>query len=115
MVASSAPELNIQAILSELRLSPYFTVVLSGEESPRLASKPAPDIFLEAARRLKVSPVQSLVIEDSVVGVRAAKAANMACLAVTTTHQTTKLVEADWIIDSFNDLRPQTMLEMWQR
>jgi beta-phosphoglucomutase len=114
-LASSAPELNIQAILSELKLSPYFAVVLSGEESPHLASKPAPDIFLEAARRLSVTPARCLVIEDAVVGVRAAKAASMACLAVTTTHQAHDLAVAEWTIDNFNDLRPQTMLEMWEQ
>ena len=114
-VASSAPELNIQVILSELQLSPYFTVVLSGEESPQLASKPSPDIFLEAAHRLQVPPTHSLVIEDSVVGIRAAKAAGMACLAVTTTHPISELRAADWTIDNFGDLQPQTMLEMWDQ
>jgi HAD superfamily hydrolase (TIGR01509 family) len=112
-VASSAPKLNVEAILSELRLESYFAAVLSGEESPKLPSKPAPDIFLEAARRLKVPPAQCLVIEDSVVGVQAAKAASMACLAVTTTHHTSDLIDADWVIDNFVDLQPRIMLEMW--
>jgi beta-phosphoglucomutase len=114
-VASSAPELNIQAILNELGLSPYFAVVLSGEESPQLASKPAPDVFLEAARRLKVTPARCLVIEDSVVGIQGAKAAGMACLAVTTTHPALALAAADWIIDNFDDLPPESLLEMWKQ
>jgi HAD superfamily hydrolase (TIGR01509 family) len=112
-VASSAPKLNVEAILSELRLESYFATVLSGEESPELPSKPAPDIFLEAARRLKVPPAQCLVIEDSVVGVQAAKAASMACLAVTTTHHASNLADADWVVDNFVDRQPQTMLKMW--
>ncbi len=48
----STLKLNIQAILEELRLWPYFDVLLSGQASPTLTSKPAPDIFLEAARQL---------------------------------------------------------------
>jgi beta-phosphoglucomutase len=114
-VASSAPKLNIQAVLDELQIWPYFDAVLSGEASPLLASKPAPDIFLEVARQLKVLPARCLVIEDSVVGVQAAKAAGMACLAVTTTHHARDLIAADWAIDSFDDLQPQMMLEMWER
>lgn len=114
-VASSAPQANVQAIFDELRLWPYFDVVLSGNTSPLLAGKPAPDIFLEAARQLEILPSHCLVIEDSVVGVQAAKTAGMACLAVTTTHHTGELVAADWSIDNFGDLQPQTMLEMWKR
>ncbi len=114
-VASSAPELNIQAILDDLRLWLYFDVVVPGDQSPFPSSKPAPDIFLEAARRLRVLPARCLVVEDSVVGVRAAKAAGMACLAITTTHAASELITADWTIDDFGDLQPRTMLEIWER
>jgi len=116
-VASSAPERNVQAILGELRIRAYFAVVLSGdspgEELHPLDSKPAPAIFLEAARQLNVSPESCLVIEDSVVGVQAAKAATMACLAISTTHPISKLAQADWQIDDFRDLDPLTVLEMF--
>ena len=56
-----------------------------------------------------------LVIEDSVVGVQAAKSAGMVCLAVTTAHQVGDLLAANWSINSFEDLPPQTMLEIWKR
>jgi len=112
-VASSAPRLNVEAILGELHLEPFFAAVLSGEESPRLPSKPAPDIFLEAARRLGALAAQCLVIEDSLVGVQAAKAAGMTCLAVTTTHPAAELAAADRVIDDFTDLPPQTLLEAY--
>lgn len=116
-VASSAPEPNVQVILGDLQVGAYFTVVLSGdssgEESPILASKPAPDIFLETARRLSVPPAGCLVIEDAVVGVQAAKAAGMACLAITTTHPDSALALAEWQIDDFRDLEPGTLWEMF--
>lgn len=114
-VASSAPEANVTAIMDEIKAYPFFEVVLSGDALDSLASKPAPGIFLEAARQMKVLPDHCLVIEDAVVGVQAAKAANMACLAVTTTHQVGDLLAANWSIDSFKELRPKTMLEMWRQ
>jgi beta-phosphoglucomutase-like phosphatase (HAD superfamily) len=54
--------------------------VLSADEVPR--GKPAPDVFLEAARRLGVPPEECLVIEDTRYGVEAAKRAFMRCIAV---------------------------------
>lgn len=61
-----------------------FDVVVSGDDVSR--SKPAPDIFLEGARRLGVPPECCLVVEDSVAGVRAASAAGMRAIAVTHTY-----------------------------
>jgi beta-phosphoglucomutase-like phosphatase (HAD superfamily) len=55
-------------------------IVLSADEVPR--GKPAPDVFLEAARRLGVPPEECLVIEDTRYGVEAAKRAFMRCIAV---------------------------------
>jgi beta-phosphoglucomutase len=60
--------------------------------------KPAPDIFLEAARRLGLDPGACLVIEDAVSGVAAAKAAGARCLGLTTSFQADQLTAAgaDW-------------------
>jgi beta-phosphoglucomutase-like phosphatase (HAD superfamily) len=60
--------------------------------------KPAPDIFLEAARRLGLEPSCCLVIEDAVSGVVAAKAAGALCLGLTTSFSADRLKEAaaDW-------------------
>lgn len=79
-IGSSAPPANIELILALLGIGPYLDAVVSGEEVAR--GKPAPDIFLTAARRLGVPPAQCLVIEDAVAGVRAAHAGGMKCLAV---------------------------------
>jgi len=59
--------------------------------------KPAPDIFLEACRRLLLAPSQCLVIEDAVSGVAAARAAGMRCLGLTTSFDARELSGADWI------------------
>ena len=57
-----------------------FTATVSSEEVAR--GKPAPDVYLEAARRLGVDPAACVAIEDSHNGIRSAKAAGMTCIAV---------------------------------
>ncbi|WP_330177114.1 HAD family phosphatase [Streptomyces sp. NBC_01498] len=79
-VASGSSRAAIEAVLDGTGLTPYFTLVVSAEEVPR--GKPAPDVFLEAARRLGVDPADCVVLEDAAPGVRAARAAGMRCVAV---------------------------------
>jgi HAD superfamily hydrolase (TIGR01509 family) len=79
-VASSASPEIIAAQLGAVGLADDFEHLVSGVEVPR--SKPAPDVFLEAARRLGVAPHRCLVVEDSRNGMLAAKAAGMACAVV---------------------------------
>lgn len=79
-VASSAPRRLIEAVLEATGLRPYFTALVSSEEVPR--GKPAPDVYLEAARRLGVPAASCLGIEDSSNGIRAAAAAGMTVIAI---------------------------------
>jgi beta-phosphoglucomutase family hydrolase len=79
-LASSSSISDIQVVLRHLKLETYFDTMVSGQEVA--ASKPAPDIFLETAKRLDVDPERCVVLEDSGVGVQAAKAAGMAAVAV---------------------------------
>ena len=96
-IASSAPPANIDFLIDELGLCAYFEAIVSGYDLP---GKPAPDVFLLAARRLAVDPIGCLVIEDAVAGVEGAKRANMKCLAVTTTNPIEKLHRADRVVDT---------------
>ncbi|MBI5566699.1 MAG: HAD family phosphatase [Chloroflexi bacterium] len=96
-IASSAPPANIDFLIDELGLRDYFEAIVSGYDLP---GKPAPDVFLLAARRLAVDPIACLVIEDAVAGVEGAKRANMKCLAVTTTNPIEKLQKADRVVDT---------------
>lgn len=77
-LASSSPPAFIEAVLDKFQLRPQFDCVVSGEEVER--GKPAPDVFLRAAERLGVEPVDCVVLEDSAHGVKAAKAAGMTCI-----------------------------------
>jgi beta-phosphoglucomutase len=96
-VASSADRMKVEGNLRQIALpSGTFDAVVVGEDIIR--KKPAPDIFLEAIRRLDLEPGVCLVIEDAVAGVAAAKAAGSRCLGLTTSFTTEQLKEAgaDW-------------------
>lgn len=102
-VASSSVRPLIDAALPTLGLGDCFDAIVSGEELVR--GKPAPDIYLLAARRLGVPPSACLAVEDSQNGVLAAKAAQMACVAIpcpATRDQ--DLSEADLVLASLKAL-----------
>jgi HAD superfamily hydrolase (TIGR01509 family) len=79
-LASSANREVIDAVLQDSGLAGVFGATVSGEEVAH--GKPAPDIYLEAARRLGVDPVRSAAVEDSTNGLRAADAAGMLVVAL---------------------------------
>ena len=70
----------VNKLLSEKRIGWYFDVVVSADEI--FNPKPDPEVFLVSATKLGVKPEDCAVVEDSVFGVRAAKAAKMKCIAV---------------------------------
>ena len=100
-VASSAKREKIELVLNRFELIDYFETIVSGYEVNN--SKPRPDIFIKAAEKLKVKPNECIVIEDSTNGIRAAKAANMFCVAYNNPISNQDLSEADFIINDFND------------
>ncbi|MDA5282887.1 HAD family hydrolase [Streptomyces sp. NPDC054904] len=79
-VASGSSREAIDAVLVGTGLDALLTTVVSAEEVAH--GKPAPDVFLEAARRLGASPADCVVVEDAAPGAEAARAAGMACVAV---------------------------------
>ena len=80
VVASSSPKATVVRELDETGLLPYFEEVFGGEDATR--SKPAPDLFLNAAKAMGVPPEHCLVLEDSHNGIRAAHAAGMMSVMV---------------------------------
>ena len=83
-VASSSNRPLIAAVLEGAGIAERFSVVVSSEEVPR--GKPAPDVYLEAARRLGAEPAQCAAVEDSSNGLRAAHAAGMHVIAFPNAH-----------------------------
>jgi len=91
-VASSSPARVIHAVLGSLGIAPLFRVVRSAEAE--LKGKPAPDVYLAAARELGVEPQRCLAFEDSPAGLRSALAAGMRVVAVP--------AAADWLLPVFD-------------
>jgi HAD superfamily hydrolase (TIGR01509 family) len=108
-LATSATARNREATLRLLGIADVFHAVVdaSGHQRP----KPDPEVFLIALGKLRLQPDQCWIIEDSVNGLRAAKAAGCVAAAITTTFDKDTLVTAgaDIVVDSFAELR--TLLE----
>lgn len=83
-IASSSPPVLITSFLSFAGLTDLVPVAVSSEDVA--AGKPAPDVYLEAARRLDVDPRRSAAVEDSTNGLRSAHAAGMTVVAVPNPH-----------------------------
>lgn len=97
-IASSTTIENIRLIVGSLGIASYFKAVITGHDVTE--GKPSPQVFLLAAQRLGAEPKNSIVFEDAVAGVKAAKSAGMYCVAVTNTHLQAKLKQADLIVDT---------------
>lgn len=104
-VASSSPHAQIETYLQRAEIFSYFTACVSGEEV--LHGKPAPDIFLETARRLGCAPQDCYVFEDGVQGARAGIAAGCATIMIPDLIQPTDDLRANclWIGSSLTEAR----------
>lgn len=91
-LASSAGKRRALQTLRKFGIKSRFAVILAGEDVD--ARKPAPDVFLLAAARLGVAPQNCLVVEDSVAGVQAARAAGMKCLGYAPAERAGELLAA---------------------
>ena len=104
-LASSSNRPLIDAALSLSGLDRCFKATVSSEEVAR--GKPAPDVYLEAARRLVVAAERCAAVEDSHSGIRSAKAAGMAVVAIPNTSfppDPEALALADLVLESISDL-----------
>ncbi|OGG96430.1 MAG: HAD family hydrolase [Candidatus Lambdaproteobacteria bacterium RIFOXYD2_FULL_50_16] len=85
-----------------------FSAIVTGDDPLVAHCKPAPDIFLEAARRLRIAPEFCLVFEDAPTGIAAAKAAGMAAVAVPDPHMDlAEYQDADLILGSLEYFDPK--------
>lgn len=106
-VATAAPHGNRELVLDGLGIRSLFTRVVGAEEVTR--GKPAPDIFLAAAKALGVEPSACLAFEDAILGVISAREAGMPVVGLTTTTSAEQLREAgaQWIVPDFTALPPE--------
>ncbi len=115
-VASSSNRPIIELVLELSGLGRYFRTTVSSEEVAR--GKPAPDVYLEAARRLGVDPSRTVAVEDSRNGILSAKAAGMRMVAIPNRRYPPgeeALGAADVVLRSIVELTPATVDEMSRR
>ena len=101
-IATSGLPINIKFMFDHVAIESYFDKVIDATYVTN--SKPHPEIFLKAAESVNAAPLQSIAFEDSVAGVRSAKAAGMKVVGLTTTHTAEDLHEADKIIKDYTEI-----------
>jgi len=114
-IASSSPERWIKIVVERFRLSPLLDAVVSADDVGG-KTKPAPDIYLEAAARLQVPTVECLAVEDSALGLLAAKRAGMKAAAYRNgTNDAQDLSLADFELASFAGLTYDKLISRLRR
>lgn len=98
-LASSAPRLNLDAIVSALGLEHFFSAIASAEDVTE--GKPDPQVFLSAASKLGVGPSRCVVVEDAPAGTEAARRAGMRSVGVLSSHAE---LEADVVVRTLEEL-----------
>jgi len=101
-LATSAPPVNVRWVLAKTGLKKYFKVIIDSTGIKN--GKPAPDIFLKAAKKLKVPARQCIVFEDAMMGIEAAKRAGMKVIGVATSHRPSELKHTDLVVKDFTKL-----------
>jgi beta-phosphoglucomutase family hydrolase len=102
-LASGSPPEVIDTVLNLDGLHKYFDAIVSVEDVGK--PKPAPDVFLEAAKRLRVKPEECIIIEDSVAGIEAAKRAGILVIAITNSLPYDDLRSADYIVNDYSEIK----------
>lgn len=113
-IASGSRMETIESSLQKFSLHEHFEVLVSTTSVTR--GKPFPDVFLEAAKRLAVHPGQSLVVENSANGLRAARAAGMACLVCPDSSAPDpehEYADADLVVPTLRDVSAQDLQQIY--
>ena len=107
-IGSSAPPENVEVVLDKLGQRSAFSAVVTGADVKR--GKPDPQVFLTAAARMHTPPQRCAVIEDAVLGIQAARAAETAVVGVASTgHTRQSLAAADLVVDTLGELTPEVI------
>ena len=115
-IASGGRKAQIEAALAETPIEAAFEIIVSAEDCP--IGKPDPAIYCMTRKRLNdlhpsndgIAASECLVVEDSVAGIRSAKAAGMRVMGLATTYPLDKLQEADLALPTLQGITPQSAL-----
>lgn len=100
-VASNSWRQNIETVLAALKVADCFDALVGAEDVTH--HKPHPEAYQRIAARLGLPPAACVVIEDSPLGIQAAKAAGMRCIGITNSLPAERLTEADQIVTTLAD------------
>lgn len=104
-ICSGATRKEIDCALTKIEngnLKKYFTTIISSDDVK--SGKPSPEGYLKAAEKLNIAPEKCLVIEDTPIGIQAAKAANMFVIGLLTSYSKESLSQADLVVTDFTQL-----------
>ncbi|MFH1504312.1 MAG: beta-phosphoglucomutase family hydrolase [Candidatus Omnitrophota bacterium] len=93
---------NCRQILERVNLIDLYDVIITGNDIKK--GKPEPDVFLLAAEKLGLEPKECVVFEDAVLGVEAAKRANMKCVGIDRYNSPQRLNKADLIVNDLSEI-----------
>ncbi len=109
-IALGSASKNAQPILEKVNLLPYFESIVDGNSVTK--AKPDPEVFLIAAKDLKMKPEDCIVLEDSVAGIQAANIANMISIGI---GDKNVLHEADFNFKNFTEMKKKFIKELIKR
>ena len=101
-LATGASREKLEFILKKFQIKQFFDAIITADDVEN--GKPDPEVFLKAAQKLGVDPENCIVMEDASNGAEAAKAAGMACIAITSTRGKNQLQKADLVVNSYQEL-----------
>lgn len=110
-VGSSTPRANIEYVIDRLQLRTFFRAIVCAEDVTK--GKPDPEVFLKAAARLGVEPVQCVVFEDAPFGLEAARAGAMKAVGVETSHPASNLPAAHVVVHRLTEVSVPWLQRLW--
>jgi beta-phosphoglucomutase len=111
-MASSATMEDINFILNKIPIRDDFSAIIDGSRVSK--GKPNPQIFLKAASDLNAKPEDCVVFEDSIAGIKAANAAGMKVVGITTGHTASELQPSNLVINDYTDVTVQKLAALFE-
>jgi mannitol-1-/sugar-/sorbitol-6-/2-deoxyglucose-6-phosphatase len=109
-IATNADDATLAIAKERLGLQTFFGEHIYSISHVQNICKPDPAVYLHAASKLNVNPTQCIAIEDSAHGIRAAQAAGMFCIGITTSNNPNQTKNADLIISKYEDIDLHVLL-----
>lgn len=109
-IATNAHQKSLDRIKKHIPLTSFFKEHIYCIDQVEKKAKPLPDIYLYAAKKLKIDAQNCIAIEDTSHGIQAAKAAGMFCIGINTGNDKEALKYADLIIDHYDEINLESLL-----